>query len=1122
MATDFIRIGGPIESAPLNTNFRKLRNDITMSNVNLKFSDSDGIKNNIKEMLEIKKPENGQTCYVISNGSLYRYFSGDSQWHQIADFGQTYRQGFLNSGVVVMTNVINLKKDTMNVLSIPQMLVYYKTLEGDSTYLRGMYKVESQELDLNSKLTSGSTYTIALDENRKATCIDGMIKTDNPNMIVLGVIATDNDGNVIEDLICTVPNIPYTADRGAFLTRGGENTGLDLNGNGNKKVSRREGIYYLEGINVTIGEIDNYSLDKNNGVNSNIRTFAAKNNDEFVYAYPHRTLNNPFSQLTSDLIINKYYNTETGLLEELDKSQYTIQTHLILPNGKNIILYGDFAYSSYDDAEAHLNDERSYDFVFPYIEATRMVVGYVDNFTTSNNTHFKTYTLTRLAQAGTVDPQFADDEFLIYSGQDGIITPASVRFNLDNLTNFHDTYNIYFKPYQEKDYLFALDEQYTQNSNSKARDKYSKNDYENILENGKKGYIIPTQHNIDVIHSRLDEIETELWKIEQKEGESVLPIYNQGVRYRLEKGEKGLEDINLRINNFFSQIEELRKTKVHKNTTINNHKLGKDINDPSEVNTITLVTGDIEEGTSNPSQTLNQWFTVKKVLDIPEIGSTIRHSTTEGNPHKTTTDQLIQGNLKLVSSVEKGKIANLPNDTVAELSKKVEGLSLKTIGGNSEQAQAGAILDWGMIKSLRLYNDGIKLQVDAATQTATLECVGQADPSDFLKRTQYAPTSMSDSNYHGYVDKAITAQNIESLKNLAGQQTKYYGTNDDGIIGTYDLPVTTGDVKGAINVEDVVFEPYKHSITLKHLADATVVYTNNNEESTLNTNVYDLVKHHYHKVYNSGVQEEYDSSGKIIIHDPYYNYIAPFGGLSERAYYFTHANVCYTFTPKAFIPANTELRFYPQTTYLVYVNGEIETEIQCELINGDLVETDYLLHFVSSTDWNCINEWNFGDNLTVSVVNGRATINAKDVSAGGFTNSFANLADVNVDYNDLNLGKLLMLAKDADSNYMIKLQEVPLQEYMRLEDYIDNYVYDGVNHVVNKSNIANTALDANKLQGVYTVNNEKIDNVSLWTSSQIRAWTQSKIDNIPTTHYGYNTPNSSLGHDGDIYILLED
>ena len=70
-----------------------------------------------------------------------------------------------------------------------------------------------------------------------------------------------------------------------------------------------------------------------------------------------------------------------------------------------------FAYSSYDDAEAHLNDERSYDFVFPYIEATRMIVGYVDNFTTSNNTHFKTYTLTRLAQAGTVDPQFADDEF---------------------------------------------------------------------------------------------------------------------------------------------------------------------------------------------------------------------------------------------------------------------------------------------------------------------------------------------------------------------------------------------------------------------------------------------------------------------------------------------------------------------------------------------------------------------------------------------------------------------------------------------------------------------------------------------------------------------------------------
>ena len=46
---DFKRIGGEILSSPLNENFRKLRNDISIANSNLVFSDKYGIMPNIGE-----------------------------------------------------------------------------------------------------------------------------------------------------------------------------------------------------------------------------------------------------------------------------------------------------------------------------------------------------------------------------------------------------------------------------------------------------------------------------------------------------------------------------------------------------------------------------------------------------------------------------------------------------------------------------------------------------------------------------------------------------------------------------------------------------------------------------------------------------------------------------------------------------------------------------------------------------------------------------------------------------------------------------------------------------------------------------------------------------------------
>ena len=1118
MATDFIRIGGPIESAPLNTNFRRLRNDISIANVNLAFSDTDGIKNNVKDMLNIENPANAQTCYVVSNGSLYRYAKYDNQWHKIADFGQTYRQGFLNSGVVVMADLMSLKVGVQNTLLIPEMLVYYKTLPGDEVYLKGMYRVEGQDLDLNTKLTPGTTYTIALDNNRRATYITGVPKYDNPNIIVIGTIATDSNGNILEDFICTTPNIAYTADRGNFITHGGEINGLDFGPNGGKYISRREGIYHYEGINVIIAEVENYPLELDNGSNHNIRSFKAQPSDKMIYMYPEDTLNNPVIEERDTLIINQWYDKDTGTLKTLEKGQYTIQRHFILPNGKNIVLYGDADYNSFDDAESHLNDDQTVDFQFPCVEATRMIIGNVDNFNTNTSTHFKTYTLTRLAQAGTIDPEFADDEFIIYDGNNKRSSPTNIRFDLTEIENVNETYVLRPQAYDEKDFLFGLTSKYVYDNVADSVPMYDET-ARNVLDNNSKGYIIPTQRSVNNIQNRLNEIETEIWKSKQTNAKT----YEQGIRYRLEDSEKGIDALESRATSLQEQINNILKTRVYKLTTINNHPLGKELNNPEEINSVVLVTGDIKEGVSSNDQTLNRWFTEERVLEMPEIEAAFGHSQiTNQNPHKTTTDQIIEGTKKFVSEDDKNKISNLPNNTQAELDKKMEGLLIKTIGGNSNQATPGAVVDWGDIQTLRLYTDGIKLHVDTVEQTATLECIGQADPSDFLKKSQYAPTSMSNSNYNGYVDKAITAQDIESLKDLEGQQTKYYGTNDEGIIGTYDLPVTTGDVKGSASVEDVAFEPYKHSITLKHLANASVIYTENNEESTLNTNVYDLVKNRYHKVYNSGVQEEYGANGEFLPHEIYYNHIAAFGGITERAHFFTHNNNCYSFIPTEFISAGTELRFYPESNRLVYIKNGVENTLTYTSIEGSKVDDEYLLHFVSSTDWNCVNEWNFGDNLAVSVVNGRATINVKNPVNATYENHFANLSDVNVEYNDLNLGKLLMLAKDADNNYMIRLQEVPLQEYMKLEDYVENYVYDGINHIVNHANLANQANTASTLQGLYTVDNTARDDSHLWSAQKIATYVDAKVNNIHKIHYDVGSPAYELGDDGDIYIMLED
>ena len=126
---DFVRIRGEVVSNPLNENFRRLINEVSRANTNLIFPEEDAVVNTITDMVNIQNPNDAQTCYVISSGEFYRYSKGDRQWHKIMDIGQTFRQGFLNSGVVVAEDIIKYKSDT--VLTIPDMLVYFKNQEGN-------------------------------------------------------------------------------------------------------------------------------------------------------------------------------------------------------------------------------------------------------------------------------------------------------------------------------------------------------------------------------------------------------------------------------------------------------------------------------------------------------------------------------------------------------------------------------------------------------------------------------------------------------------------------------------------------------------------------------------------------------------------------------------------------------------------------------------------------------------------------------------------------------------------------------------------------------------------------------------------------------------------------------
>lgn len=1141
---DFIRIGGPITSSPLNENFRRLLNAISIANTNLVFPEENGVVNTVTEMYSINDPVDGQVCYIVSSGEFYRYSKGDNKWHVIMDIGQTFRQGFLNSGAVVLEKPMELTDTSLKKITMPAMLVYFKNKEGDGRYLKGMYKIEEKVLDISSFVEGAGAYSIFVDYTGTYSIITGMPTEDDVNHVFIGSFLVNNEEKIIQAKIgntvqstClyTLPDIAYTADRGNFFMNGGEASGLNLAASGNEdaKANRQDGYYYDEGINYTIGQTDDFPVDTDNGSNFDLKYYDSETPvPYFIYMIPKDGLSNPI-QVSETLIYNKYWDGTK--LTDVPKGYFTIQQHLVTPVGQNIILYGTELYNSFMDAESNINSTFGVDINFPYVEATRIVIGLDDaatKFTTDDATCCKFYTIGRIAQVGTISPEFADNVFKIYSGDAHDVTPSSMRFDLGELQseNYDSLYSLDILPSNVTRQLYSEAKKYITDSNTKTVNTTLTEKRTYGLNTS--GYQIADAKDLDYIRSRLNDLEKEVWSIEN----SGKQRYDQSIRYRLFHAEDRLDNIDVTLQDHEDRIQYVEKYKVHKNTTVNGYKLGDGTN-KAEAKAVVLKTGDIDEGNGLGSTT-NLWFTQARVSQNSDVIASKNHRNTISandaaathtvvNPHNLSTDDIkyLSGTTKVfVTPEEERRIRSdkLPDDTKAELNKKLESIGIQTIEGKS--TSPGATTSLGNVTALKFYTSGANITVDAANKVATVECVGQTDPNDFLLRKEFAINATARPDlYGGAVDRALNADNVTALDSATPDQ--YYGTNSNGDKGVFDLPVyvSTMDASSYTDVDQATFVPIDKSITLRHLADGKVTYTTGNEENELQTNVYDLVKNHYHKVYNSGTQGPYKegttTQDTTAIR---YEYEAPSGGLKAHVYYFTYNNTSYKFTATTAMIAKTIFSYNPSTNTLKYtIPSKSEASLTITQVAGTAVETDYWLPFVAKTDWNKINEWNFGNNLTVTVTDGRATINA--AVAGNGATSFTNLSDTNVTYSEANIGKIICLGKDSSNNFKLQFMNAPaLNNYMLIADYVDSTIEQRVKYAA-KADLATTAVSANTLQTKYTVNDSGTSNTTLWTASKIKTNTsaQIKAEGV-NTYYGTSAPTTVAGSkDGDLYILIE-
>lgn len=849
---DFTRIGGEIVSSPLNDNFRRLINAIDIANTNLIFPEQNGVVDTIEDMNNISNPDNAQTCYVISSGELYRYSKRLLTWVKIADFGQTFRQGFLNSGAVVLESYITLKENSTTVLSMPKMLVYFKNQPGDNRYLKGMYLIDAKELNVTNAVSGAGAYSISVNYNGVYSINPGMPSTDDPDDIYIGEILVDSSGNIFPHFVYTIPDIAFTADRGHFMLYGGEANGCNLlpSTNGGLTVNRNEGYYYDEGINFTIGQTSNYPVDTDNGSNYNLKHYNAKSPvDHLYYITPTGSLNNGIQE-EDGLVIDKYWNGTA--LTDVPSGYYTIQQHLLTPNGQNIIVYGSTLYNSMNDAVSNLNSVYGIDIEFPYVEATRIALGNTGNFSSNNSGDCQFFTLGRLSQVGTISPQFADNVFKLYSGNATDITPASLRFSLGALENenFDGLFTLSNLPYNTTRQLFSMGSKYITDTNTQSMTQ-TQSDYR--IKDDASGYDLADNKDLALLTSRVSDIEQEVWKVEDDNAKR----YEQSVRFRLFNLETRADSTDGTLTNYGTRIEAVEKGKVNKGTTINGYVLGN-TTEPSEVRAINLKTGDIAEGNGN-NLTTNLWYTEARVNANTSVANATAHintistsdsasTHTKVNPHNISTDDLttLTGTAKVfVTPEEERRIRSdkLPDNTIQALSdldaKNLDSVKISYVTGRSSNPGT-EIKTLGDAKAIKFYKDGVNISMDPDGETLILECVGQMNEDVLMYKSHYATyeTSYPDL-YSGYVDKAVNSNNATNVIGIdTAGNSAYYGTNSSGVKGFYQLPtyVSTAAASDYADINQCTFVPIDGSVQEKHL------------ETTLK----DKINNNFHSVYNGG------------------------------------------------------------------------------------------------------------------------------------------------------------------------------------------------------------------------------------------------------------------------------
>lgn len=857
---DFIRIGGPITSAPLNEDFRRLLNAISIANTNLVFPEENAVVNTISDMMAIINPDDAQACYVVSSGEFYRYSKADNKWHKIMDIGQTFRQGFLNSGAVVLENDIKLEGTSK--LIMPKMLVYFKNQPGDDRYLKGMYLIEEKTIDIKdySTVSGANSYTILVDSTGTYTIQAGLPNVDYVDRIFIGTFVIDGEKNILgQDFVYTLPDIAFTADRGQFLFNGGQANGLSIDGAGHDDINRAGGYYYDEGINYTKASTDRYPIDTDNGSNFDLKYFEAEEKSTNIYYItPTNGLNNGLEN-TGKLIHDVYWDDIHGMKKEVPNGFFTIQHHLVTPNGQNILVYGTELFNSMTDAISNLNTVSNVDFDFPCVEATKIVIGNPlegSEFDSADRTMFRAFKIGKLSQVGTVSPEFADNIFKLYSGDGDDNSPASMRFDLKELQDedYTGLYDLGVLPSHATRTYFYKDSKYVKGQGDEIEILPVTQSEDVIRQNAEKeGYRIADDADLRILEDRVKILEAEIWETYNDTKQR----YEQSVRYRLNDAEERLDTDDSLLEDHKNRIITLENNKVKKETNINGYTLG-DTSDKNEIKTIDIKTGDIAEG-QGLGNTINLWYTEDRVKANPDVAAAKTHADTKSisdnatlhakvNPHNLSTDDIniLADTQKIfVTPDEERRIRadRLPEDTIQALldldAKNLDNVHISYQEGSSENP-GPRIVDVGDIKNIRFYQDGVRLSMDSDDETLILECIGQVDDTKVMFKNRYASLEAEYPDlYGGYVDNAVNAEYAYYVNGIeSANANQYYGTNADNKVGVYDLPVyvSTADAEAFTSLDQFTFEPIDGSVQEKHL------------ETTLK----DKINNNYHAIYDGG------------------------------------------------------------------------------------------------------------------------------------------------------------------------------------------------------------------------------------------------------------------------------